>query len=157
MLQRRQSVFLLLAAIALSLDFFFPLASFFGEQDSIILYIYKIISKVPDSNMPYTFNFVLPLLLINSLCVVLSIGVIFMYKNRKAQMRIVKFLLFLVIVMTGLFFLYYVDTLEKYTGGIAQYNYVGVSAQLVAIVFYVIAFRGIIHDEKLISSADRLR
>ncbi len=157
MIQRKQSLFLFFAALVLSLDFFFPLAEFISAKESIVLYIYKIISLVPDSTMPFHATFVLPLLSINILCIALSILAIFMYKNRKVQMKIVKLTLLLVVVQVGLFFLYYVDTLEKYTQSIAEYNYFGVSALLIAILLYVLGYRGIVQDERLIRNSDRLR
>ncbi len=157
MIQRKQSVFLFLAFLLLLVDYFFPLSSFYGEKDSVTLYLYKITSMVPDSTMPYDFNFVLPLLILNSLSALMSFVIIFLYKNRKTQMKLVKLTLFLVVIYVGLFFLYYVDTLEKYTGSIAEYNYISVISPLLAIVFLVFAYRGILSDEKLIKSADRLR
>ncbi len=157
MIQRKQSIFLFFAFLLLSVEYFYPLSSFYGENDSVTLYIYKIVSLVPDSQMPYTSGFVLPLLIIDSLAAIMSLGIIFLYKNRKTQMKLVKLTLFLVLIYVGLFFLYYVDTLEKYTGSIAEYNYISVISPLVAIVFLVFAYRGILSDEKLVKSADRLR
>ncbi len=157
MIQRKQSIFLFLSAVFLSLDLFFPLASFIGDKDSIVLYVYKIVSLVPDSTMPYNSNFILPLLILVLLSIIIILGTIFIYKNRKAQMKMVKLALLFVVIFIGIFFLYYVNALEQYTDGVAQYNYIGSSAPLLALVFLVLAYRGILQDEKLVRSADRLR
>ncbi len=157
MIQRKQTVFLFLSAAAMALDFFFPMAKFIGEKDSVVLYIYKIFSMVPGSDMPFTNNFVLPLLIITLLSIIISIGTIFMYKNRQNQMKAVKINILLVAVEVGLFFLYYADQLEKYTNSVAEYDIIGVSAPLAAIVFLVLGYRGVVKDERLVRSADRLR
>jgi hypothetical protein len=58
--------------------------------------------------------------------------------------------------MIGSFFFYYVNVLEKASGGVTQYE-IGSYMPLVAFVFYILSYRGIMSDEKLIRSADRLR
>ncbi len=157
MIQRKQTLFLFFAAVALALDFFFPLAKFIGENDSVILYIYKTETLLPEPKMPFTFNFILPLLIIAGLSIFMSFGAIFMFKNRPGQMKVVKLVILLVAIEVGLFFLYYVDKLEEYTKAVAEYDIAGVSAPLAAIVLLVLAYRGIVQDERLVKSADRLR
>ena len=156
MIQRKQSIFLLLSAIALGLLYYFPLASFIGDKDSLVLYIYKVISLVPDNTPNLPNYFILPALTMNILLIMLTIVTIFLFKNRKLQLNIVRIILILLMIMIGGFFFYYVNTLENLSGGLTDYD-IGAYMPLIAFVFYIFAYRGIMSDEKLIRSADRLR
>lgn len=157
MIQRIQSVFLFLASISLVLMFFFPMAEFIGVKDSLILYVYKVQSLVPDSDNVYDIWFIMPLLAIVSLVIVFSLVTIFIYKNRLGQIKIIRFLMLLIAAMIGLVFLYYYDILETASGSEPNFIQVGAFAPLVSLVFLYLAYRGVIKDEKLVRSADRLR
>lgn len=156
MIQRKQSVFLLLSAIASGLVFFFPLASFIGEKASLVMFVQHIDNLVPDAAAPYSLNFILPLLIGNSFIILFSLLTIFLYKNRKVQMQITKLNILLEVVFIGLFFLYYVDVLEKASGATASYD-VGIFMPMISLILLVLAYRGIVQDERLVRSADRLR
>jgi hypothetical protein len=72
MIQRIQSVYLLLAVLSLGAMFFFPLASFIGgDKDQLIYFVYELISKVPDSIPSVPFYFVYPILGITILTILL--------------------------------------------------------------------------------------
>ena len=156
MIQRKQSVFLLLAAIASTLIFFFPLANFIGAKGSFIMFVHQIQNLVPDSSNPYSLSFILPLLSANAFVIIFSLLTIFLYKNRKVQMKITKLNILLEVIFIGLFFLYYVDVLEKASGATASYG-IGVFMPMLSLILLVFAYRGIVQDERLIRSADRLR
>ena len=156
MIQRKQTLFLLLAIIASALMFFFPLAEFIGIKDSLVLSIQSVHSLVPDHEFPKSLSFVLPLLSGNIFVIVFSFITIFLFKNRKRQMHIIRLNILVEVLFIGLFFLFYTSTLEKVSGGSASYK-VGIFMPLVALVFLVLAYFGVLHDEKLVRSADRLR
>lgn len=156
MIQRKQSVFLLLAAIALGLLHYFPLASFIGDKDSLVMYIFKVVSLVPDQLPDLPAYFILPLLAVNSMIILLTILIIFLFKNRRMQLNLLRFSLILLLIMIGSFFFYFVSILEKTSGGLTHYE-IGSYMPLVAFIFYILAYRGIMSDEKLVRSADRLR
>lgn len=156
MIQRKQTIFLFLSAIALGLLFYFPLASFIGDKDSLVLYIYKVISLVPGQVPDLPNYFILPLLTLNMLILMLTIVTIFMFKNRKLQLNLLRFSLILLMIMIAAFFFYYVNILEETSGGITNYD-IGSYMPLISFVLYIFAYRGIMSDEKLVKSADRLR
>ena len=156
MIQRKQSLFLLLAVIASALTFFFPLAEFIGEKGSFVMFIHQVQDLVPDSANHYTLNFLLPLLSANSFVIIFSLIAVFLYKNRKVQMQIIKLNILLEVVLIGLFFFYYVDVLEKASGAIASYK-AGVFMPMASLILLVLAYRGVVQDERLVRSADRLR
>ena len=170
MIQRKQSIFLFLAAAILSVSYFFPLSNFIGETDSLVLYLYGVVSLVPDAVLPISPYFILPLFSLVSLIIILSVVTVFLFNNRRAQLLLVRFMLLLLLLYIGLFFFYYVNILEKMTGGIASYPFgltiPSTEIQIPTIIFLVplisalllfMASRGIISDEKLIRSTDRLR
>jgi len=170
MIQRKQSIFLFFAGSLIALTYFVPLSSFIGETNSLVLYIYKVVSLVPGSEVPTSPYFVLPLLTLVTLIVMMSFLTIFLYKNRKLQLILVRFMLLLLLVYIGVYFFYYVDVLEIQSGGIATYEYAvsipKTEIQIPTVIFLIpvvsamllfMASRGIISDEKLIRSTDRLR
>lgn len=156
MIQRKQTIFLLLVIIASVVSFFFPLAEFIGVKDSIVLYVQKAHSLVPDSPFNKNEYFTLPLLSATGFIMLFSLITIFLYKNRKTQMQIIKVCILVEIIFIGLFFFYYVDALQKLTGATAEYK-TAVFMPLISLVFLVLAYRGVLQDEKLVRSADRLR
>ena len=157
MIQRKQTIFLLLSAIALGLLHYFPLATFIGDRDSLVMYIFKIGSLVPPDFVPNLPDyFIFPILAVNSMIILLTILTIFLFKNRRMQLNLLRFSLILLLIMIGSFFFYYVSILEKASGGLTHYE-IGSYMPLVAFVFYILAYRGIMNDEKLVRSADRLR
>ncbi len=156
MIQRKQTIFLLLVVIASAVSFFFPLAEFIGAKESVVLFVQKAHSLVPDSAFNKNIYFSLPLLSATAFVMLFSFIAIFMYKNRKTQMQVIKVCILVEVIFIGLFFFYYVSRLETLTGGTAEYK-TAVFMPLVALVFLVLAYRGVLQDEKLVRSADRLR
>ncbi len=170
MIQRKQSIYLFLAGVILLITYFVPLANFIGESNSLVLYIYQVISLVPGTETGLSPYFVLPLLTSISLVIIISFITIFLYKKRKSQLLLVRFMLLLILVYIGLYFFHYMDVLENLSGGYASYEFglviPGIDIQIPTIIFIIplvtamllfMAARGIVSDEKLIRSTDRLR
>lgn len=158
MIQRKQSIYLFLAAIAMALDFIFPIAKFIGSGSyQLELYIYQVVSLVPDSHPPFDVMFVAPLTALTGSVVIGSLITIFMYRRRMMQAKLVRGLVIFTLGDLALIFFYNVPTLEKLSNNIAEYNYVGIAMPLIAMVLLIFAVNGIIKDEKLVRSADRLR
>jgi len=139
MLQRMQSIWLLLAAACGSLTLKF---SFFSGN------------KVA-GNQAKTFEYLTGAssMLILVLTVVLVSGIlidIFLYKNRKLQLRIA---LAAMLVSVLNIFLYYRQT-QKFVEG--NYGLTAIFALAVP-VFLILAARGIYKDQQLVKSLDRLR
>ncbi len=91
-----------------------------------------------------------------SIVTALSFFTIFLFKNRKAQKRLI---LLNIILTIGLFVAqYYLIEVFKKENGIIQGDWQMIAIlPLFILVFHVFAFRGIVADEKLLSSADRMR
>jgi len=158
MIQRKQTIFLFLAAIAMALDFIFPIASFIGSGEyQLEFYIYQVVSMVPDQTTPFDVMFLAPVTALTGLVVLGSIITIFMYRKRIMQAKMVRGLVIFTLADVALLFFYNIPALEKLTGYQAQYNYVGIAMPLLAMILLILAIGGIMKDEKLVRSADRLR
>ena len=141
MIQRLQSVWLLLAAAAAfcSLQFSFYSGNMIAANQA------KSFAALNGQS--------------NLLLLILSAGVgiaslisIFLYKNRKTQLRIVLITLLVSIINLVLFF----TQTKKFVPGEGSYNLTAIFA-IVVPIFIILAMRGIKKDEKLVKSLDRLR
>lgn len=170
MIQRKQSLYLLFAGFIMLFSFFAPLASFIGESNSLVLYLYKVESLVPGVSSGLSPYYTLPIMTIVSMIIILAFVTIFLYKKRRVQLILVRFMLLLVLSYFGLYFFHYMDQLELLSGGYATYiygiNIPGSTMQIPVIVFVLplvtalllfMAAAGIRSDEKLLRSVDRLR
>jgi len=147
MIQRIQSIYLLLAAILLLPMFMFPIATF-GEN---ILYACHI--KNPENGQSIISMVVLALLLVFS--TLLSFYSIFKYKNRKLQRKLGWFNISILITAL-LVEVIYVIRIQ----GILQTNSRPAFASIipvVSIMLIILANRAIKKDDDLVKSADRLR
>ena len=137
--------------------FYFPLASFIGgDKDQLVYYVYELVSKVPDSVPAVPFYFIYPILVLTILTILLSLFAIFQYKNRGAQLKMIRAGILLILVMIGVFFFYCSPLLEEASGTLTEYE-IGSYLPLVALMFLILANRGVVSDIKLLRAADRLR
>jgi small neutral amino acid transporter SnatA (MarC family) len=158
MIQRIQTVFLLVAFLGGVLLFFFPLAGIYGDTSTYIFYIYQFRNMVPGEPSLFNNMAVIPLALINAGMVALAAVSIFMYKNRLRQMRLVRFAIFLGIILIALIFFVYAGIIERTLGIAPDYmSEAGIYFPLVSLVFLILANRYIVRDERMVRSIDRLR
>lgn len=157
MIQRIQSVWLLLAAIVLLGLFLFPYVSYIdlvglGKK----LYVTGSYSAVNNEAVRQE-SFLLQTIATVVLALI-PVVTIFLYKDRKRQ----KALIFVEIALICLFAIWLTvsanSTLSLISQSVGAQN-IGVGFFLlpVAIIFLAMALGGIRKDEKLIKSADRLR
>ena len=137
MIQRIQSVWLLLAAICILLTIQLPFYS--GINDPAVPY-----HELTAASGGFG------ILTVTLLIAVLAVVAIFLYKNRIIQLRLC---IAAIIAELGLLFLYYKKT-TLFTLGTFSLTSV---LHLLVILFFILAARGINADEKLIKDSDRLR
>jgi hypothetical protein len=139
MLQRMQSVWLLLAAVCafstIKLSFYSGNIELAGQPSSF-------------QYLTAGFNIWILILTIGLVCIA-SIG-IFLYKNRKLQGRLT--LLGTLISLLNIY-LYYKQT-HRFTTG--NYDLTAILTLAIPVLFFL-AMRGIYRDQKLVKSLDRLR
>ena len=152
MIQRIQSVWLLIASISVLALLFIPIVV--SQQGAVQYEITALglFSKAEGASQQIeTF---IPLIILTILVALLLISSIFLFNNRRIQKRVISIA---VLVLLGYSFLSsrYVNEIP---GGIEQSSFGnGLYLPLVAIIFSMLAVRGINNDDKLIKSADRLR
>lgn len=150
MLQRIQSLFLLLAAGAMLTASVTPLATFLFNGDKVLFEAMGIYlnGTLTDSTWG--------LFLVGALSSILALATVFLYKNRMLQIRIS---IFNIVLMVGFylffgFILYKVHPVDQLT---FQRVGVGVIMPAIAIIFTILAIRNIGADEALVRSLNRLR
>lgn len=152
MIQRVQSVWLLLAGLVLFLLLILPILthqSTAGEQilqsGGMYLKANGVTEKV--ESFPLLFG-------IDLFTAVTAVATIFLFKHRTLQKRFIVLLIVLIIALAALCGSY----ATRLSGGMAGASLsAGAGLPLLAILFCALAFRGIRKDEQLIRSADRLR
>jgi len=138
MIQRQQSLWLLLAAIASFLSFKFP----FYTGNILENNVTRFEELEGGSN--------LFLLVLTGASVLLSAITIFLYKDRKSQLK----LAIVGIMISIILLILYITQLKKFSNG----NFALTSIFVLAIlVGYIMAAKGIRKDEKLVKSLDKLR
>ena len=138
MLQRIQSIWLLFAAGFDAVTFRFPFYTGDWARDTI----YQIIDL--DAHTTIWFS------TLTLLTAALAVITIFLYRNRKLQLRLTYVGIFLTAVLLTL---YCIEIGHFNTGTIALWAIF----YFAILVCFILAARGILKDEKLIRSMDRLR
>lgn len=138
MLQRIQSVWLLLAAAFDAVTFRFPFYSGDWKKDA---------TPAPIDLNATTDIWLTILSVIAGLLALVSI---FLFKNRKLQLRVCYVGIFVTLVLLVLYFL---EMGDFYSGNIALWAVF----YFAILVSYIFSARGITKDEKLVKSMDRLR
>ena len=139
MLQRMQSVWLLLAAV-----FAFLTIKFSFYSGNIVT------AGQPSSFQYLTAGFNIMILILTIALVCIAAIDIFLYKNRKLQAR----LAILGILLSLLNIFLYFKQIPKFASG--NYDLTAILVFLIP-VFFFLATRGIFKDQKLVKSLDRLR
>ncbi|HET8828049.1 MAG TPA: DUF4293 domain-containing protein [Pelobium sp.] len=153
MIQRIQSIYLFLASLAIYALFLFPVVnifSAFGAKKIMVTGVYELINNQLAQTEPFTL-----LTIATAILGLIPIVLIFLFKNRKRQATLVYLNVFLVIG----FSFWLAQTIKGAAGKtleITDYS-IGAGLTSVAILFLILAAKGILRDDKLVKSADRLR
>ena len=139
MIQRVQSIWLLLAALTLVCLFFFPLLFKSVNNTEYLLYI-------DGQNVGA--------MILNGIAILLCMVCIFQFKNRPMQKRLIMINMVLIVATAVLSVL----NASLFPGGISGASlHMGAALFVLALLFCTLAIRGIRKDEQLLRSADRLR
>jgi hypothetical protein len=153
MIQRIQSVYLLMASVAIYLLFVFPVANIYlpnGAKKIAVTGVYENINEQVVQTIPFTF-----LTIATVIIGLIPIVLIFLFKDRKRQLT----LIYLSIVLFIAFSFWLSKSVKAAAEISMQLSDYGIGAGLssVAILFLVLAAKAIQRDDKLVKSADRLR
>ncbi|MBN2172804.1 MAG: DUF4293 domain-containing protein [Bacteroidales bacterium] len=164
MIQRIQTLFLILAIVANVLLFLYPVLSITEftevkneqlETDYYELSAAGIADPSPDSK-PHLSNIVVyPLAILTSLIIILVAYSISRYKNRLHQIKLNKVSVLLNVILIAAVFLNYPKLLTDFS--IEMNLEMGAYFLLVSLVMLIVANNFIMKDEKLVRSMNRLR
>lgn len=157
MIQRIQTVWLLLASLTILLLFLFPYLQYFDNfGTAMALKITGIYQGITDG-IVQTESFILQTIA-TVLVALLPLVIIFFYADRKKQLQLSYLNLFLIILM-GIWLYFTAAEATTTVNKTLQLENIGIGALLIPIagVFILLAIKGIRKDEKLIKSVDRLR
>lgn len=154
MIQRIQSLYLLISAALVALMYFMPYASITGYSDEILLNsrgIFKSSGEMVEGSALF--------LIAIGIEVLFTLAIIFQFKKRNRQMLLAKFNLLLMTIIIAVVF-FYADYAKALTGlpkdSIVNYE-VTCLLPVISIVLNYLAIRAIKKDEDLVRAADRLR
>lgn len=178
MIQRIQTIYLLLAACAMALCFMFPTATINTTVESLNVQasgeLNLVAHAVPEMNEQILsgqdivlgqnmFIKTWPMMVLALLIIAISLVAMFLFKNRKVQVRVVSVGFLLSVVYVFLVFLWMVDKwadaalMSIQCGSAAAHYAIGTYAPIAAIVLLFLAQRAIKKDEEKVRAADRLR
>lgn len=150
MIQRKQSVFLLIAFIVSVVCLCLPLGSFEPQAMGVSFKMYNLV-VVLGSGADYSVCGLFGLLLISG---IISLATIFLYKNRMLQSRMCLCNLFLLVAW---YVVFGVMTRNVISADTAFHVSFAACLPAVAIILNFMARTAIIKDEKLVRAADRIR
>ncbi|TCD03697.1 DUF4293 domain-containing protein [Pedobacter psychroterrae] len=155
MIQRVQSIWLVLAVITLICMFFLPLLS--KNVNGVVHGIYTsgLLTDIQtESASSYVVRYAFVPITLNLAAAILCFAAIFFFKNRKLQKGIILVANFVIAALAVICFY----SGQQLPGGLNGASIAaGTFLPLVALVFNLLAIRGIRKDEQLLRSADRLR
>ncbi len=157
MIQRKQTLFLFFAVVALILVAVFPIAKYYGDISYILkVFSFEDMSKTSTYAYSITNNF--PIILLWGVPLILSVITIFLFKKRKLQMRLISISIVLISVLLLFLFLLYTPKIETMLNVKAEYHKcASIYLLLFSIIMLIFSYRGVNKDEKLVRSIDRLR
>lgn len=149
MIQRIQSVYLLIVTVLLVIAMCLPVGNLIGLEGNLIFKNFGVYGEQISDNSTWGMFIIL---LLSSL---ISFATIFLYKNRMLQIRMSIFNTILLIGYYITFIAFMVILQKRY---LASFHLSwGLCLPLITIIFNYLAIRAIGKDEVLVKATDRLR
>lgn len=164
MIQRVQSLFLLSATVCQIVLYFTALATFTSFDTVYNLSLFGFYKLTANGNVQLLNAYAL--FFINILVIALAVYTIFVYKNRKKQIKLASLNILLVCFFVVLIFYHFENAKTLLLANqsntdsaiLPETTYgLGVIMPVISIIFHLLAIRGIRKDEALVRSADRIR
>lgn len=152
MIQRIQSAYLLLVVVLLGATMSMPLGMYVGADGSVSSFTAMGVDMVGMQRD----NSCRGLFVIALLSAIIAFATIFLYKNRKLQIRLTVFNTVVIIGWYAVFVAFLMAYNEQFASATFHCG-TGAVLPLVAVILNLLAIRGIRKDERLVKAADRLR
>jgi len=151
MIQRIQSVYLLLVTALLTSNIFLPVGSFL-DKNGMLYPFTPLHVALPSAGLNYTPWGQLALLILGAL---ISVATIFLFKNRKLQVRMC---VFNTLILAGYYIVFLLSMLLTKSNTQTTYQFsLGLCLPLIAMIINYLAIRAIRKDEDKVRAADRIR
>lgn len=148
MIQRKQSVFLLLAAVASFICLMLPVGVFHPEGIGVDLVMYNLLILDGNGIACYISSPLFVILLFGSL---MSLITIFLYRNRKLQIKMCLFNVLLYLIWYAVYF-----TVAYISTGFFCLRFAAI-LPIVSMILVIMARNGVKSDEALVRAAERIR
>lgn len=156
MIQRVQSVYLLLVTVVMSFLIVRPYAEIIDSDNQTLIFKSHAIVIEANSGDPQTYKDTVAVISLVLLTSLISFVCIFLYNRRLIQIRICIINTILLIVLSSVMFLYYKITRDN-LNPIDHSFRVSAIFPLIGVVLTIMAYKAIRHDDMLVNSFDRLR
>ncbi|MCD8304177.1 MAG: DUF4293 domain-containing protein [Prevotellaceae bacterium] len=150
MIQRVQTLYLLLAAVLQTVCLCRPVGLFLGEDGELLSRLFNLWTSSEDGTHSLAPWALFAILLIAATLTLISV---FLFRTRALQMRAVSLSM---VLLVG-YYAYLVVFVWLHLEGVSYRPTVATALPLVSIILLFLAFRGILKDELLVRSLDRLR
>ncbi len=154
MIQRIQTVYLFLAAIAIGLVFAFPLAELLVDEKFLFIFRYRGLYEIKEGKELLAVASY-PLAILFAISLLITIVTIFLYKKRNLQMRLSIINILIMLASPGVVYYYIAVAFANYTA-VVSYDIISLMP-IIAAIFTYMAYRGIRKDELLVMSLNRIR
>lgn len=150
MIQRIQSLYLLLSGLLMGSLFFVPLAQIETDTQGVFQFIYRGLTNAEGEMVTPT----LALSILLTVATVISIITIFLYKKRLLQLRLCGINLALLLGSTGM--IYYLGSKLGDETAVVSYS-ITTAIPVIALILTFLALKAIGKDIALLKSMDRIR
>jgi len=154
MIQRIQTLYLIVAALLVAALFFVPFAELTGKDGAYYLFNISGINVVSSGSSTSLDN-AMPVLVLVCLSLIMVVLSIFLFKNRISQIRISYISISFLFGLKALMYYYTWSSNNVPIGGLHSKIYA--TLPLIAAISVFLAIRNIRKDENLVKSIDRIR
>ena len=153
MIQRIQSIYILIVAALFGSLFFIPISKLVIENEIVTLNLQQL--SIQSATQSETIQTLFPTLTLAILIIILAFVTLFLYKNRGLQMRLISYNTILISAIFILFAYYIYKITIDYSSNFSFS--IGFIIPIIAIIFNTLAYRRIKRDDELVKSIDRIR
>ena len=156
MIQRVQSVYLLLITVLMSFLFISAYADLKLDDGTELLFKSYSITKISPDQASSLYKSTVPVVFLVLVIGILSFFTIFIYNRRIIQIRLSMVNIFLILALILAMLIYYLTTKNAFPDG--KFNFrMPMIYPVLSLIFCFMAIRGIRHDELLVNSYKRIR
>lgn len=156
MIQRVQSIYLLVITILMSFLLVMPYAYMELPGNQTLLFKASAINLLSQSDVVSIYKSTLPVIVMVLITGLFSFCIIFFYSRRTIQIRLTLLNLLLILILIALMVYYCIDTRSEFDGKRLSFK-IAMTFPVICLVFGFLAIRGIRHDEMLVNSYNRIR